>query len=237
MMVMPLDFIYDHPGDLLARMAGILGGNGAKVLVVVDAIIVLCGAVLAAYVGVSSLLKTLATDSILPNFLSLTNSRNAAYMAIITFCTFSILLFILVFSPHNPTDIGSFGGVFAIAFLCVLLSFIYANILLKLYRQNLGRLVIAQWWEVFFCLGSILAALLGLLYLAFLPFPRTLMSFFAGNLILAPDVFSLFVIYLSGCLIVVILMFARVHLYSYSIWAVSMSSSPPVPFLALSSSS
>jgi amino acid transporter len=232
---MPLDFIYDHPGDLLARMAGILGGNGAKVLVVVDAIVVLCGAVLAAYVGVSSLLKTLATDSILPNFLSLTNSRNAAYMAIITFCTFSILLFILVFSPHNPTDIGSFGGVFAIAFLCVLLSFIYANILLKLYRQNLGRLVIAQWWEVFFCLGSILAALLGLLSLSLPPPPLSL--FFAGNLILAPDVFSLFVIYLSGCLIVVILMFARVHLYSYSIWAVSMSSSPPVPFLALSSSS
>jgi amino acid transporter len=162
MMVMPLDFIYEHPGDLLARMADILGGNGAKVLVVVDAIVVLCGGVLAAYVGVSSLLKTLATDSILPNFLSLTNTRNAAYMAIITFCTFSILLFILVFSPHDPTNIGSFGGVFAIAFLCVLLSFIYANILLKLSRRNLGRLVIAEWWEVFFCLGCIFAALLGL---------------------------------------------------------------------------
>jgi amino acid transporter len=162
MMVMPLDFIYEHPGDLLARMADILGGNGAKVLVVVDAIVVLCGGVLAAYVGVSSLLKTLATDSILPNFLSLTNTRNAAYIAIITFCTFSILLFILVFSPHDPTNIGSFGGVFAIAFLCVLLSFIYANILLKLSRRNLGRLVIAEWWEVFFCLGCIFAALLGL---------------------------------------------------------------------------
>jgi amino acid transporter len=161
MMVMPLDFIYAHPGDLLARMADIMGGPAAKIIVVVDAIIVLCGGVLAAYVGVSSLLKTLATDSILPNFLAATNRRNAAYTAIITFCLFSILLFILVFSPHNPTNIGSFGGVFAIAFLCVLLSFIYADILLKLYRQNLGRLVIAEWWEVFFCSACLLAALLG----------------------------------------------------------------------------
>ncbi len=161
MMVMPLDFIYDHQGDMLARMAGIMGGNGAKTLVVVDAIIVLCGGVLAAYVGVSSLLRTLATDNVLPGFLTATNSRGAAYAAIITFCGFSILLFMLVFSPHNPTSIGGFGGVFAIAFLCVLISFVYANFLLKLYRQNLGRLVIAQWWEVYFCLATLMAALLG----------------------------------------------------------------------------
>lgn len=159
---MPLDFIYDHQGDLLARMAGIMGGNGAKIVVVVDAIIVLCGGVLAAYVGVSSLLKTLATDNVLPGFLKATNSRGAAYMAILTFCVFSIILFILVFSPHNPATIGPFGVVFAIAFLCVLLSFLYANFLLKLYRQNLGRLVIAEWWEVYFCGACLIAALLGI---------------------------------------------------------------------------
>jgi amino acid transporter len=170
MMVLPLEDIYLHQGDLLAEIALICGGSGAKILVVIDAVLVLCGGVLAAYVGVSSLLRTLSTDGVLPSYLILTNRRGAAYAAIGTFCTFAISLFLLIFSPHNPRSIGGFGGVFAIAFLCVLLSFVYANFLLKLNRQKLGRLVIAPWSEVWFCLFALSAGLMGkqLLYFSFL---------------------------------------------------------------------
>lgn len=161
MMVMPLDAIYEHQSDMLAEMAGTIQGNGFKYLIVIDAVVVLCGGVLTAYVGVSSLLKTLAADCILPSYLMETNRRSAPYMAIATFCVIATSLFLFIFDPNHPKDIGPFGGVFAIAFLCVLLSFVFANILLKLNRQELGRLIIAKWWEVWFCLATISIGLLG----------------------------------------------------------------------------
>lgn len=161
MMVMPLDEIYDHQSDLLAHMGDIVGGKVFKLVIVIDAVVVLMGGVLTAYVGVSSLLKTLAVDSILPSFLSWTNRRNAAYVSIIVFCCISISLFTFIFTPEDPKNIGGFGGVFAIAFLSVLISFLFANILIKLNRQHLPRLVIAKWWEVWFCSLTIGAGLLG----------------------------------------------------------------------------
>ncbi len=45
-----------------------------------------------------------------------------------------------------------------------------------------------------------------------------------GNLILSPDIFVLFIIYLAGIAFVVSLMFLRVSIYSYLIWMVSCSS-------------
>jgi hypothetical protein len=45
-----------------------------------------------------------------------------------------------------------------------------------------------------------------------------------GNLILSPDIFVLFIIYLAGIAFVVSLMFLRVSIYSYLIWMVSCCS-------------
>jgi amino acid transporter len=159
MMVLPMNEIYAHPSDMLAVMANKVGGGAFRTVLCVDAVIILCGGCLTAYVGVTGLLNRLALDSVLPAALSLKNSRDSPYVSVIVFALLSISLFVAIFDPTNPTAINNFGGVFAISFISVLIAFASVTILLKLYRPRLARQVIAKWWEVFF---SIVAVSLGL---------------------------------------------------------------------------
>ncbi len=111
--------------------------------------------------GVSGLLKRLANDKVMPEFLAYTNSRGAAYSAIICFVGVSMSLFLAIYDPADPTAINNFGGVFAISFLSVLVAFACAAVLLKLHRSKLARLVIAQWWQIFVSLASVTVGLIG----------------------------------------------------------------------------
>lgn len=164
MMVMPMDEIYEFSGDMLARMAEIVGGEAFHTVMAIDALIVLCGAVITAIIGVSGLLKRLANDKVLPEFLATINSRGSVYYSIISFVVLCISLFLAIFNPNNPTDIGSFGGVYTISFLSVLVAFACAAILLKLYRPRLARLVIARWWQIIASLICVLLGLIGKLF-------------------------------------------------------------------------
>lgn len=199
MMVLPLDTIYEHSGDMLAIMADKLGGERFRAAVCVDATIILCGAVLTSFIGIAGLLRRLAADSILPQALAIEDSRGTPSVAIIVFLVLSLSLFLAIYDPSNEHAIEDFGGVYAIAFLSVLVCFAMAAVMLKLYRPYLARRVIAKWWQVF-C--SLICVALG----------------FLGNIILAPKVFFLFLAYLSGFIGVVALMFGRVEVLSIMIW-------------------
>jgi amino acid transporter len=202
MMVLPLDVIVQHPSDLLAIIADRLGGNVFRTILCIDAVIILCGGVLTGIVGVSALLCRLASDGVLPSFLSRLNYRGSPYLAIIIFVGLSMSLFLTIFDPAQPKAMDNFGGVYAISFLTVLSAFGLATILLKLHRARLARRMIAHWWEIFFSIAAVLCGLF-------------------GNIILTPQVFTLFLCYLSGYLAVVIYMFSRVELMSFFVWMVS----------------
>lgn len=204
MMCLPLQYIYDNPSDLLAAMGRKIGGEVFEKVVVVDAIIVLCGAVLTSYVGVSNLMRRLASDKVLPAFLGERNRRGSPYIAIIFFLLLCISLFTAVFDPKNPTGINNVGNVYAMSFLCVLTAFTYAAVMLKLFRPQMARLVISKWWEIWM---SVVAVLTGL----------------AGNLVLNPPIFVVFLEYLAGFLALISFMFLRVDILSYFIWMVSMT--------------
>lgn len=199
MMVLPLDTIYEHSGDMLAIMADKLGGERFRAAVCVDATIILCGAVLTSFIGIAGLLRRLAADSILPQALAIEDSRGTPSVAIIVFLVLSLSLFLAIYDPSNEHAIEDFGGVYAIAFLSVLVCFAMAAVMLKLYRPYLARRVVAKWWQVF-C--SLICVTLG----------------FLGNIILAPKVFYLFLAYLSGFIGLVALMFGRVEVLSIMIW-------------------
>eukprot|EP01033_Poteriospumella_lacustris_P001254 gene1254-915_t len=199
MVVLPLDTIYEHSGDMLAIMADKLGGERFRTAVCVDATIILCGAVLTSFIGIAGLLRRLAADSILPQALAIEDSRGTPSVAIIVFLVLSLSLFLAIYDPSNEHAIEDFGGVYAIAFLSVLVCFAMAAVMLKLYRPYLARRVIAKWWQVF-C--SLICVSLG----------------FLGNIILAPKVFYLFLAYLSGFIGVVALMFGRVEVLSIAVW-------------------
>lgn len=161
LMVLPMDRIYHHSSDMLAIMAKEVGGEGFYILLNVDAVIILCGGVLTSLVGVSGLLKRLASDHILPEVLATTNSRGAPHYAIVVFTILAISLFLAIFDPSNPTAINDFGGVFAISFLSVLISFASAAVLLKMYRPLLARRVVSKWWQVILSLLAVIAGFLG----------------------------------------------------------------------------
>jgi len=164
---------------------------------------ILCGGVLTAIVGVCGLLERLAKDKVLPEQLAIVSSWGSTYVAIVCFVIFCVSLFLTIFDPANPIGIKRFGGVFTIAFLSVLAAFSFAALLLKIYRSNLARLVITKWWHVVF---SFVAVLLGLI----------------GNIVLTPDVFVWFLVYLAVLMCIVGYMFIRVHFLSIAIWMIRL---------------
>lgn len=219
MMVLPMDVIYDHPSDMLAVMADYLGGKVFKTFLCIDAVMVLCGGVLTAIVGVTGLIDRLAKDKVVPEQLALISSWGASYVAIIAFSIFCITLFLAIFDPEDPTGIDRFGGVFAISFLSVLAAFAFSAILLKLYRPNLARMIVTRWWQVVFSLVAVLLGLIGERSSPALLCCDAL-TLLTGNILLTPDVFIWFLLYLFALVLLVVYMFTRVDLQQFAIYMI-----------------
>ncbi|CEG46849.1 amino acid-polyamine-organocation family [Plasmopara halstedii] len=187
--VVPLDIIITNQSTLLAYMGRLSGGHWLEILVAVDALGVLAGAVLAAYVGINGLFQRLAIDRVLPSFLLKVNSLRGTYHYIIlVFCiAASSLVFIL------DAEVRVLSGVFALAYLCVLLSFIIACLLLKVYREEIPRTRRSSWVNTCFCLGMIILGIL-------------------ANAISDVKALLYFFIYFAVFLVVIFLMLARVSL-------------------------
>lgn len=119
---------------LLADVAQVIGGTLFQYIVAVDAFLVLAGAVLTAYVGVSGLLSRMAGDGCLPAFLSKQNSRGSHSRIIIAF--FLLCSSILLITRGN---LLSLAGVYTISFLGVMSFFAIGNLTLKRTRPDLKR--------------------------------------------------------------------------------------------------
>ncbi|RLN48984.1 hypothetical protein BBJ28_00015606 [Nothophytophthora sp. Chile5] len=149
--VVPLDTIIANQETLLAYMGRLSGGRGLEILVAVDAFVVLAGAVLTSYVGINGLVQRLAIDRVLPSFLLKQNScRGSNHFIILSyFAVASSLVFIL------DAQVDALSGVFALAFLGVLMSFTVACLLLKMYREQIPRARSTSWLNTGFCLVTI----------------------------------------------------------------------------------
>ncbi|MFO0703491.1 MAG: APC family permease [Patescibacteria group bacterium] len=124
-----------------------------KDLIAIDAILVLSGAVLTAYVGVSGLVSRMALDGVLPSSLSYKNKQESYPITIIAFfllCT-SILLV-------TKGELLSLAGVYTISFLGVMSLFALGNLILKRERSELKR---TYWSPVKYVVIAFLATALG----------------------------------------------------------------------------
>lgn len=140
-----------------SEMAGFLGGSWLQTLVIVDAAIVLCGAVLTGYVGVVGLLKRMVADDIFPRvFLAQMPFTGANYPIVVMFCCVCVTLVLVTFG-----NIDSVSGVYTVAFLSVMLLFCIGNLLLKHTRENLKRQQKARWYVVILCVCALVIALVG----------------------------------------------------------------------------
>lgn len=119
---------------LLANAATVLGGPAFQIFIVVDAFLVLAGAVLTSYIGVSGLLSRMAADACVPNIFSLQNKKGSFPVVVVAFfllCS-SILLI-------TRGQLLTLAGVYTIAFLGVMTLFAFGNMILKETRRELRR--------------------------------------------------------------------------------------------------
>jgi amino acid transporter len=145
-----------HQEALLSQIGFTTGGQWLAILISIDAVLVLSGAVLTSYVGVSGLIKRMALDRILPQFTLKENKRGSAYRILIIF-------FLLCVSVLLVTEgqLGALAGVYTISFLSVMTYFGIGNFLLKMKRQNLPRPVHASPFIVAIAILAVIIALYG----------------------------------------------------------------------------
>ena len=91
---MPLLQSEAYQNTLLIEMASHVGGNWLATLIAIDAFLVLSGAVLTSFVGVSGLLERMTLDRILPQYFLKKDKKGSSYRIIIIFLllTVSVLL-------------------------------------------------------------------------------------------------------------------------------------------------
>ena len=154
--IVPLAQVGGHRESLLAYMGETAAGSWLGWLISVDAVLVLSGAVLTAYVGVSGLIERITLDRILPNFFLAQNRRQVNYRIVIGFF---ILCVSVLFATRG--DLGALAGVYTFSFLAVMTLFGLGNLLLKIKRAKLPRPVRAHPLAVVAAIGFVLAAFWG----------------------------------------------------------------------------
>jgi amino acid transporter len=154
--IIPIPEISDHATSLLSYMGELTQGKSLATIISIDAFLVLSGAVLTSFVGVSGLIERMTLDRVLPGALLKKNRRGSSYRIPIVF--FLLCLSILLITKG---DVEALAGVYTISFLLVMGLFGMGNILLKVKRAKLPRPEHASWFAVLLAISAVLCALIG----------------------------------------------------------------------------
>jgi amino acid transporter len=187
---MPMSEILQHRDDLLAAMGNATlpsdSNQWLTKLISADALLVLSGAVLTSYVGITGLIRRMSYDRCLPMFLSYTNPwRHTNHFIIIGFFLVTSLLHFIV---NGKLD--SLAGVYSISFLSVMSLFAIGNMILKYKRGSLRRTIYASWPHV---VAGFVLVFIGL----------------TGEIILNLPHIIYFLLYFGTTFFIVMLMFSR----------------------------
>jgi amino acid transporter len=184
--LLPVPEIVGARNDLVSRMGLMVGGQPLHSLIVVDAFLVLSGAVLTSYVGVSGLVHRMTLDQCLPQVLLKATRRDSYPLIVLLFMALCISILYL-----TKGQLLSLAGVYTISFLGVMTSFAIGNILLKVNRPELKVTYRASWLTV---IVGALATALGII----------------GNLTIDVRFLWYFTIYFVPALTAGILMYLRI---------------------------
>jgi len=200
--IIPLAEVGAHKESLLAYLGQTTGGSWLAILISVDAVLVLCGAVLTSFVGVSGLLNRMTLDRILPNYFLKQNKNGSNYRIIISFL---ILCVSVLFVTRGSLE--SLAGVYTFSFLTVMGLFGIGNLLLKFKRKKLPRPEKARGISVVVAVSFIIAA-------------------FIGNINLNTHSFYTFIYYLIPAFLFVEIMLNRSFLIQFMIYSLEYFYNP-----------
>lgn len=156
LMVLPMGAIADNSAAMLSFMGLTIGGDWLETIISIDAVVVLSGAVLTSFVGVTGLVKRMTLDRILPQFLLKETKSGSSPRIIILF--FLLCLSVLVITN---AEVEALAGVYTISFLTVMAFFALGNFMLKIKRARLPRPETASTVVVSVALFGVVAALYG----------------------------------------------------------------------------
>ncbi|QPH38613.1 APC family permease [Pedobacter endophyticus] len=205
--IIPLGIIDGHKESLLSFMGQTSGGSWLSYLISVDAVLVLSGAVLTSYVGVTGLAERIALDRILPNFFLVKNRRGVNYRIVIGF--FILCVSILLVTRGNLVNLA---GVYTFSFLTVMALFGIGNLMLKIKRNRLPRMEKATVLSVVVAISFIIAA-------------------FLGNMRLNPDAFYVFIKYLGPSMLFILVMLNRAKLIKWILYSLTHIGKPLKRFI------
>ncbi len=180
--------IVGHEEALLSHIGQNTAGAWLSMLISIDAVLVLSGAVLTSFVGVGGLIKRMALDRILPQFTLKENKRGSVYRILMIFFVLCISVLLV-----TKGKLGALAGVYTISFLAVMTFFGIGNFLLKLKRGSLPRPEYASPFTVAIAIVAVLTALY-------------------GNIKLHPEYLVVFLQYFVPALAIIFLMLNRKEL-------------------------
>ncbi len=187
--MLPVAEFSQHQETLLSEMGTRSAGGWLGLWVSIDAVLVLSGAVLTSYVGVTGLVRRMALDRIMPAFLLREHpSRGTPHRIIIAFFLLCCsILFI------TRAEVSTLAGVYTISFLGVMLLFAVGNRLLAITRKRLPRAAHASWPAVIVAMLAVAAGLV-------------------GNVLKNPKDSGIFLVYFAVAIGIVGVMFQRIRI-------------------------
>lgn len=132
--ILPISQIVHHEGAFLSFLGEETGGNWLATVISLDAAIVLSGAVLTSFIGVSGLIRRMTLDRIFPQALLKENKRGSSTSILLLFYLLCLSILFITQGELKPL-----AGVYTISFLSVMAFFGIGNLLLKIKRQHLPR--------------------------------------------------------------------------------------------------
>ncbi len=194
--LLPMAGIGAHQEALLSYMGVVAGGSWLAGLIAIDATLVLSGAVLTSFIGVTGLVHRMVLDRCLPQILLKTTRYGTQYRIVIAF----FLLSVSVLAVTNG-QLTTLAGVYTISFLSVMVLFGGGNLLLKIRRKGLHRPVKASWGGVLFAILAVSAALM-------------------GNVFINPGYVLVFFEYFLPTVIIILIMLNRISLLKVCLFCI-----------------
>lgn len=154
--IMPLHIVGGNQESFLAFMGMRTGGEWLALVISIDAVVVLSGAVVTAFIGVNGLMKRMTLDRVFPQRLLKENSKGATPRILILFYILCVSILLV-----TGGEIGPLSGVYTISFLTVMIFFGIGNLMLKIKRAKLPRPEYAKPLAVIIGIAGVMLALLG----------------------------------------------------------------------------
>ncbi|KAF9531070.1 AAAP amino acid permease [Crepidotus variabilis] len=132
--LIPLDVILGG-ANVLSILAEVSGGHALRIFIVIDAVVVLCGGVLAGILSACELLEQLALHRVVPSvFLWLVPRTGSPYVSVLTFVVFVGMLY-----ATASASLAIISEMFSLVWLTVMGLFPISLLLLKFNRGRLRR--------------------------------------------------------------------------------------------------